>query len=37
MRQLRKADSPRDMITEREFSEFRIYATILLFCFYWIF
>jgi hypothetical protein len=34
MRQLRKADSPRDMITEREFSEFCIYATILLFCFY---
>jgi hypothetical protein len=32
-----KANHPHDMITGREFSEFNILATILLFCFYCIF
>jgi hypothetical protein len=34
MRQPSKAKHPHDIITQREFSEFRIFATFLLFCFY---
>jgi hypothetical protein len=37
MRQPSKVKHPHDMITAREFSEFCIFATILLFCFYSIF